>query len=103
MDKLSVLAEFEKIADREELENDEFKLFLLLLASYDSAKQYGEICRGSVAAALGKDFSSAGLDRACRRLSTLGLIEVIAPPPEGAAGGNSIMVYRITHDTTGQG
>jgi hypothetical protein len=102
MDKLSVLAEFEKIAEREKLEDDEFKLFLLLLVNYDSEKQYGEISRSGVAAALGKDCSTAWLNRTCLRLSSLELIEDIVAPPAGNAGKDTIMVYRIPHVTTRQ-
>jgi len=95
MDKLSVLADFEKRAEGEELENDEVRLFLLLLVTYDSERQCGEIRRGAIAAALARGFFPAGLNRACRRLSALGLSEVVLAPPEGITGEDALMVYRI--------
>jgi len=99
MDKLSVLAEFEKLANREKLENDEFVLFLLLLAGYDCRRQCGEIHGSTVAAVLGEGFSFAAFNRACLRLSSFGLIEVISQHPNGIAGEDSIMVYGIPHLT----
>jgi hypothetical protein len=95
MDKLSVLAEFEKLANREELENDEFMLFLILLAGYDCRRQCGEIRGSTVAAVLGEGFSFAAFNRACLRLSSLGLIEIVSHHPDGIAGEDSIMVYGI--------
>lgn len=99
MDKLSVLAEFEKRANREGLKNDEFKLFLLLLANYDGRRQCGEIRGGTVARALGEGFFSGGFNRACLRLSSIGLIEIISHHPNGITEEYSIMVYRIPHMT----
>jgi len=102
MNKLSVLAEFEKIAVRENLEDDAFKLFLLLLVNYDSEKQYGEISQGVIMTSLGKFFPLALLSRVCRRLATLGLIEVVLPPHGKAAEKDSIMMYRIPLATKGR-
>jgi hypothetical protein len=103
MDKLSVLAEFENIAVRENLEDDAFKLFLLLLVNYDSEKQYGEISRSVIMTSLGKFFPLALLSRAFRRLAALGLIEIVLPPHGKVAKKDSIMIYRIPLATTGRG
>lgn len=95
MDKIRVLAEFEERANREELDNDAFKLFLLLLANYDGEKRYGEIRVSAVAAAFGERFSRAGFKRACFRLNSLGLIEHLSSLPNETVGEVSVMVYRI--------
>ena len=95
MDKIRVLAEFEERVNREELDNDAFKLFLLLLANYDGDKRYGEIRISAVAAAFGERFSCAGFKRACFRLNSLGLIELISSLPNGSVGEASVMVYQI--------
>jgi len=100
MNKLSVLAEFEKIAVREKLEDDAFKLFLLLLVNYDSDKQYGEISRGVIMNSLGNLFPLALFSRACRRLATLGLIEIVLQPHGKFTEYDSIMIYRIPLATT---
>lgn len=95
MDKIRVLAEFEERANREELDNDAFKLFLLLLANYDGSKGHGEIRISTVAAAFGERFSRAGFERACSRLNSLGLIELVSSLPNGTTGEVSAMVYQI--------
>lgn len=95
MDKLGMLAEFEKRAHGEGLGSDEVRLFLLLLANYDCASQRGEIGRSTVAAVMGKGFSSARFKRLCRRLSALGLIEIAVLSPGGSAGEDSILVYGL--------
>jgi hypothetical protein len=95
MDKLGMLAEFEKRAHGEGLECDEVRLFLLLLAHYDGAEQRGDVDRRTVATALGKGFSSARFKRACCRLSALGLVEIAVLFPGGSAGEDSILVYGL--------
>jgi hypothetical protein len=95
MDKLRLLAEFEERANREGLENDAFRLFLLLLANYDTGNRYGEIRVGAVAAAFGERFSLGGFRRACLRLTCLGVIELISSDSNGNGSEESVMIYHI--------
>jgi len=72
----------------------------VLLVNYDSEKQYGEISRGVIMTSLGNLFPLALLNRACRRLATLGLIEIVKPSHGKVAEYESIMIYRIPLATT---
>jgi hypothetical protein len=103
MDKLGMLAELEKLAEAGAVGNGEFRLFLLLLANYDCGRQSGEIGYGDVVAALGQGFSRARLNRACRGLSALGLLEIKSPLREGSVVEEPVMVYGIPLLTRVQG
>jgi len=80
VDKLHLLKEFERLARKEGLESDEIRLYLLLLANCDITL-HGELGFDTIKGALGKRFSPTRLNRACRRLSVHGLIEVVPPFP----------------------
>lgn len=101
MDKLIALAEFEKIAEREKLDDVEFRLFLILLANCDGLSGCGEVQPLTIESVFGNNFFSTGFDRACARLAALGLIEVVSSQAERIDDGKSVLVYRIqcTTDT----
>lgn len=103
MDILSVLADFEDRADREGLDTDSFKLFLLLLANYDCRKRSGVIRRDTIAAAFGEEFISTAFNRASLRLSGLGLLTIVSPQRIGTAQGDSAIIYGIPPMEQGEG
>lgn len=94
MDKLHILKDFTRLALKWTLESDEIRLYLLLLVNCD-ATRHGELGYGTIKGAFGKEFSPARLKRACRRLSSHGLIEVIPPLPDEITEEYFIMAYTI--------
>lgn len=95
MDRLGVLAELERLMEAGKVGGDGFRLFLLLLVNYDCGRQRGEISRLAVHVALGKGVTRHGLDRACRGLAAVGLLEPLSPFPEAGRDEESVMVYVI--------
>lgn len=96
MDKLRILKDFEELAFKESLESDEIRLYLLLLANCDITMR-GELGYDTIKGALGKRFSPARLNRACRRMSVHGLIEVISPSLDEISEENFSLEYGILH------
>jgi hypothetical protein len=103
MEKLSVLAEFEERANREGLDSDAFKMFLLLLANYDVRRRCGVIRLDTIAAAFGEGFSSARFNRVCHRLSDFGYVTVISHDRNATVEKDSTIVYGIPRITQGEG
>lgn len=95
MDRLGVLAELERLMEAGKVGSEEFRLFLLLLVNYDRGRQRGEISRLAAHTAMGKGVTRHGLDRACRGLAALGLLELLPPFPEPGREEESVMVYVI--------
>lgn len=94
MDKLCLLKKIEKLALGNNLEIDEIRLYLLLLA-YCREAISGEIAYATVKGALGEEFSPARFRQACRQLTQYNLIEVVSPPLDRVTIGNFTLVYRI--------
>ena len=94
MDKLRILKKFERLALKKTLEADEIRLYLLLLANCDLTGN-GKIEYRAIKDALGKKFFSTKLNRACRRLSDHGLIEVITPSFDEISEEDFPLEYRI--------
>lgn len=95
MDKLRTLRSAKRCKIMDNLNTDETRLYLILLAN-SRENGDGKILLRVINGVLGEGFSMNRLKAACRKLAECGLIEVSAPSLEQVKGDNSKLAYRIT-------
>lgn len=94
MDKLGMLRRIDRTEIYEQLEPDEIRLYILLLANSKGRKDE-EIDVKTVMNAFGKAFSVDRLKTICQKLSKRGLIEAFLDSKEKAKTGYFVLTYRI--------
>ena len=94
MDRQELLAELEQLGSADNLDSDEIRLYILLLANCVGTRN-GEIGYGTIKSAFGKEFSLGKLNNACLRLSNCKLIKVISASPVEASEDDFTLTYII--------
>jgi hypothetical protein len=94
MDPLNQFKELERLAAGNNLDADEIRLYLLLLANCRGSRK-GQIAYTTIKSAIGGGFSPAKLKKACQRLLTGKLIVVTSPFPDCINEENLILSYLI--------
>lgn len=94
MDTLNHFKELEKLAAGNNLDADEIRLYLLLLANCKGSRN-GQIKYYTIKSAMGGDFSPAKLKKSCQRLFADKLLVVAHPFPEIMNEETFILSYSI--------
>jgi len=94
MDAFDQFKALERLAAGNNLDADEIRLYLLLLANCRGSRN-GQIAYATIKSAIGKEFSPAKLKKACQRLLERKLIVVTSPFPESINEKNFILSYLI--------
>lgn len=94
MDRLDLLKELDKLAIVKSLDNDEIRLFLLLLANC-SGSQKDDIEYLTIKRAIGREFTRSRLESACQRLFHCKLITEATIKPVGASEEDYTLSYMI--------
>lgn len=94
MDTLDQFKALEKLAAGKNLDADEIRLYLLLLANCRGSRN-GQIAYTTIKSAIGRGFSPAKLKKACQRLLKGNLVVVTSPFPERINEETFILFYLI--------
>ena len=94
MDALDQFNELERLAAGKNLDADEIRLYLLLLANCRGSRN-GQITYTTIKSAIGREFSPTKLEKACQRLLMGNLVLVTSPFPESISEENFILSYLI--------
>ncbi len=94
MDKLSMLKSVKRSKIMDNLNSDEIRLYLILLAN-SGENGDGKILLSVIYGVLGEGFSMDRLKVSCRKLAEYGLIEVPASSMEQVKDDDSKLVYKI--------
>ena len=94
MDKLRTLQSVKRSKIMDNLNTDETRLYLILLAN-SGENGDGKILLRVINGVLGEGFSMDRLKAACYKLAEYGLLEVSASSLEQVKGDNSKLVYKI--------
>lgn len=94
MDKLSILQSVKRCKIMDNLNTDEIRLYLILLAN-SRENGDGKILFRVINGVLGEGFSRDRLNAACRKLAEYGLIEAPASSLEQINDNDSKLVYKI--------
>jgi hypothetical protein len=94
MDALEQFKELERLAAGNNLDADEIRLYLLLLANCRGSRS-GQITFTTIRNAIGREFSPAKLEKACKRLFMGKLVVVTSPFPESLNEETFILSYSI--------
>ena len=94
MDKLSILQSVKRCKIMDNLNTDEIRLYLILLAN-SGENGDGKILLRVIYEVLGEGFSTDRLRAACSKLEEYGLIEVPASSLEQVEDDDSKLVYKI--------
>lgn len=94
MDKLHTLQSLKRCKIMDNLNTDETRLYLILLANCGD-NGYGKVLLKVINGVLGEGFSMDRLKAACCKLSEFGLIEVSASSLEQINDDDSKLVYKI--------
>ncbi len=94
MDKLDLLRELDRLVVANDLDADEIRLYLLLLANCRGLRN-GQIEYATIKSAIGGDFSVAKVQKACQHLFASNLIAVTSVIPDNPHENNLIFSYLI--------
>jgi hypothetical protein len=94
MDALNQFKALERLAAGNNLDADEIRLYLLLLANCRGSRN-GQIAYATIKSAIGKEFSPRKLKIACQRLIISKLFVVTSLFPENIDEENFILSYLI--------
>lgn len=94
VDKIDLFREVERLAVANDLDADEIRLYLLLLANCQGP-QHGRIEYATIKNAIGGKFSPQKLERACQHLFASSLVVVTSGFPEDMAEKDFVLDYLI--------
>jgi hypothetical protein len=94
MDTIDQIMELERLAAGNNLDADEIRLYLLLVANCRGSRK-GQIAYTTIKSAIATEFSPAKLKKACQRLLMGNLIVVTSPFPEIINEDNFTLSYLI--------
>jgi ABC-type microcin C transport system permease subunit YejB len=94
VDKLDLFQELEKLAAGDDLDADEIRLYLLLLANCRGSRT-GQIGYSTIKNAIGGEFTPRKLEKAFQHLFRRNLVAVTAGFPEHMVDDNFVLSYLI--------
>ncbi|HTP65487.1 MAG TPA: hypothetical protein VMJ66_08860 [Geobacteraceae bacterium] len=94
MDKLDLVKELDRLAAGNDLEANEIRLYLLLLANCRGTRN-GQIESATIKSAIGREFSPGRLKKACQRLAASNLLAITSNFPDNLPEENFVLSYQI--------
>ena len=97
MDRRALLSKLKKLVFMNELKADDIRLYILLLTNCIGSRN-GAIDYGTIKNAIGREFSTIKLKKACQRLVNHKLINITSSIPVGTTEEEFTICYMICAD-----